>query len=829
LGSLAFAHVAAQGLAFIVSIAVTRTLGVEPYGVFVFGFAFPSWFVILVSLGLDSVMTVDVAADRRRASEYLTAVAATRIPLLLIAVLALWTSLQFLLVDPFARTVVFVLGIANLVSVYNGTFDSVFRAHERMDVSASIMVAERAISAGTVLVLLALGQGLLAVSLCYLLSVLLATALSLVLLKRRFTWFARSPDLRVVRRVLRRALPFALATLVGAFMYSTGPVLLTLFRGPTATGHFNAAFVLVLALMAPLQIYNQVFLPRMSRLHHGSPAALASALRRTQRLCFAFGLPIALAGSLYAEPLVVGLYGEAFRDSAAVFSVLVFVLVVATASIGAGAALAATDRAYLALRFGVFGALLNVVLCLLFIPPLGPLGAAVAILVALGVMDAFMVSATNRLIAPYAIVDTTARSAGAGGVMLLALFALARPPLLAAIALGAAIYFGTLLAVRGMTREDIGILLEVARGAFIPKERLRLGDLAKAFRSFAEKDNGGRSTLHETFARRMANDPEVLKITGGARQGQPIPFLFFAAVHYLLLKGSTHELAEFYPDLAPNPRTGDPYPAFRSFCLEHASELQHLIASRLVQTNEPQRSASLLPAFEHVARRADRRPLALVEIGSSAGLNLLWDRYSYTYGEGRECGEPTSRVRLACKLVGPAVPPLPSDMPEVAFRRGIDLNPVDHVDPDATLWLRSLLEPEQTMAHARLREALALARANPPTIVRGDAVEVLPGVLRAAPADAVLCIFHSFALAQFTPESRQRVLDEIARAGAKRDLFLISIEYSWEVDRTRIVVTEFKAASSRTAVLGYTDSRGTWVEWVATDGGLEAPFGTGAG
>ena len=376
---------------------------------------------------------------------------------------------------------------------------------------------------------------------------------------------------------------------------------------------------------------------------------------------------------------------------------------------------------------------------------------------------------------------------------------------------------------------DVGVLAEVLRGAFISQERRRLRDLSRSFRAFAEKDCAGNSPLHERIAARIANDSELLKIAAGAREGQPVAFLFFGAVHYLLLKETAHELSTFYPDLTSSPRTDDPYPAFRSFCLEHGSEIHRLVASRLVQTNDPQRSCSLLPALEYIERQVGGRPLALVEIGASAGLNLLWDRYSYDYGDGRRYGEPSSLVGLSCKLLGPHPPPLPATPPAVAFRIGIDLNPIDIEDADSILWLRALVSPEQRATAAILGKALSLARQDPPRIVRGDAVEVLTAVLRRVPAGAILCIFHSFALAQFTEEGRRRLMDEIASWGAKREVFLVSIEYSWEVDRTEIVVTHFNGASSLRAVLGYCDSHSTWLKWIAAGSGLEAPFGSEAG
>lgn len=463
-GAMVLAQLAAQGLALVVSLAVTRTLGVEPYGVFVFGFAFPAWFILFVTLGLDYVVTIDVAADRKRASAYLTAVAAIRIPVSLLTIAALWVSLQVVLNDPFARSVVFVLGIANVLSAYNATFDSQFRAHERLGYSALVAITERGIATIGVLALLMLGRGLMEISIVYVLSAAVSTALSLVLLRRRFTWFARRVDFPLVKALLRRAFPFALATLVAALMYSTGPVLMTFLAGPRGTGIFNAAFTLLLALAAPLQIYNHVILPRMSRMHHHSPAELPVLLRRTQRLFFALGLPVVVVGVLYAEAIVVGLYGGAFSGSGPVFAVLVLVLAVATASLGAGTALGATDRAALELRFGAVGAASNVVLCLVLIPPLGPTGAAWAFLAGTAVIAVLRLWATSRLIELYRVVETTGRTIAAGAVMLIALTVVPLSTPFAAVAMAAPVYVLALLATRGATREDLRMLAAFVRG-----------------------------------------------------------------------------------------------------------------------------------------------------------------------------------------------------------------------------------------------------------------------------------------------------------------------------------------------------------------------------
>src|SRR5881396_3210485 len=114
----AFAQLVAQVLTLLVSVVLARKLGVAVYGVFVFGFAFPGWFLLLVSLGLDDVMSIQVAADRSRASRYLTLVSLLRLLLAAFAILALWVGTQLVLDDPTARTVTLILGVSSVVTTY---------------------------------------------------------------------------------------------------------------------------------------------------------------------------------------------------------------------------------------------------------------------------------------------------------------------------------------------------------------------------------------------------------------------------------------------------------------------------------------------------------------------------------------------------------------------------------------------------------------------------------------------------------------------------------------------------------------------------------------
>ena len=148
--------------------------------------------------------------------------------------------------------------------------------------------------------------------------------------------------------------------------------------------------------------------------------------------------------------------------------------------------------------------------------------------------------------------------------------------------------------------------------------------VAERYRHFAEREARGRSPLYERFALGVAGDPELLELLESLPPAKQQPNLLFAVVLYL---GGRQ------PDFG----------AFRRFVLEHADQVVAAMLARRTQTNEVGRCALLLPLLARLAG-----PLALVEVGASAGLCLLPDRYAYDYG-GTIVGDPGAPLRLACQ------------------------------------------------------------------------------------------------------------------------------------------------------------------------------------
>jgi hypothetical protein len=220
----------------------------------------------------------------------------------------------------------------------------------------------------------------------------------------------------------------------------------------------------------------------------------------------------------------------------------------------------------------------------------------------------------------------------------------------------------------------------------------------------------GRSLLYVELCRRFAEDAAVAAIVG-EELGWDVPLRLLGGLHYLVLGGEA--------------RWDDPLE-------RHAPFLREFVRTQRVQTNEVQRSWVLLPGFLRAAELLGAEELDVVELGPSAGLNLVWDRYRYIYEAG-EWGPVDAPLRLSGRERTTVPERLLARVPRVQRRVGIDVAPVDVTTNEGARLLESFVWAGQEERVARLRRAIEVVRANPPELVRGEIGEELPRVLRNRP------------------------------------------------------------------------------------------------
>ena len=311
-------------------------------------------------------------------------------------------------------------------------------------------------------------------------------------------------------------------------------------------------------------------------------------------------------------------------------------------------------------------------------------------------------------------------------------------------------------------------------------------DVVRTYRAFARMEAHGRSPSYEALAEAAAADPGIMNFVASLPATKHQPNLLFAAARYLL--GRPAGIG-----------------SLRGLVGSSGAEFAAVMLTRRTQTNEPARCAVLLPALAQLPE-----PLALIDVGASAGLTMLFDRYSYDYAGHRLTGADPDAPTLRCQPEGPV--PLPRRIPEIAWRIGLDLNPLDVTSDDDVRWLTCLVWPDEDDRAERLAAAIRTARRAPPTVIQGDLLSDLPDLVARAPAGATVVVCHSSVLGYVPAGQRGQFADTVRGLGV-----------TWLTNEAPGVVpgTEAPARDDQMTVvardghpLAYGDSHGARLRWL---------------
>lgn len=291
-----------------------------------------------------------------------------------------------------------------------------------------------------------------------------------------------------------------------------------------------------------------------------------------------------------------------------------------------------------------------------------------------------------------------------------------------------------------------------------------LDETVETYRRWALVESRGLSPTYERLVLAVADDRPVLELLQQVDRPRRQPNLLLGALRWHGV--DVHDPATCL-----------------TWVVDHPELVLDVLRTRRTQTNEAARCALLLPALAQVAARS-AGPLALVEVGSSAGLCLLYDEWGYRYevedaaggAAVHALGRGDGPVTITCAVTGPA--PLPVAVPPITWRAGLDLHPVDPLDPDARRWLQALVWPEHAERAERLEAALEVAAAVHPDVRTGDMITDLAPLIEEARASAqalapgagpaTVVVTHTAALVYLAAADRDRVRAAIADAGAHR-------------------------------------------------------------
>jgi hypothetical protein len=304
----------------------------------------------------------------------------------------------------------------------------------------------------------------------------------------------------------------------------------------------------------------------------------------------------------------------------------------------------------------------------------------------------------------------------------------------------------------------------------------------------------GGSKLYASLARTYCDDPLVAAIVGEETRWEA-PLRLFGAVHYLELSGMVQQ----------------PWAKFRGVLEANRDWLTRFVAEQPVQTNEVQRCWGLLPAF---LAAVDGRPLDLVELGPSGGLNLFWDRYAYRYGEA-SWGDGSAGLLLSGRAEGGPPGSLFDRNVEVGRRIGIDRRPVDVMTDHGARLLEAFVWADQSERLERVRRAIDIARRDPPRLLEGDYVEVLPAVLAQRGLDRLTVVYHSVSTVYVSPAERRSIEEMLEADGRRGSLARVSYEVDPDAPTFHGFALDLDLWPGGRRRLARLDGHANSLEWVA--------------
>ncbi|MBD2841880.1 DUF2332 domain-containing protein [Erythrobacter rubeus] len=318
----------------------------------------------------------------------------------------------------------------------------------------------------------------------------------------------------------------------------------------------------------------------------------------------------------------------------------------------------------------------------------------------------------------------------------------------------------------------------------------QMREIARWYEWFSVHEAKGHSSLWADITAQVALDSEILEFLSDLPQPKRQPNLFLAS--YRSLFGTPAD-----------------WSTFRAQLLAEPTKVADRMRERSTQTNEPGRCAVLLPVLARL-----RQPLALIEVGASAGLCLLPDFYAYDYGQG-ELLPHGQKAPPLFKCAASANTPIPEKMPNIVWRAGLDLNPLDVCNAEEMAWLETLVWPGQEERLARLRKSSAIAQQQLPRVVQGNLSDDLETLLNDVPIGLTTVVFHSAVLNYLGTQKKRDDFERLVTATADH----------WISNESPKVLPQLAAkapAQSKDGFLlsldgrpvAWTDPHGAWLDWI---------------
>lgn len=456
-------------LHFILVIFVARYLGDVGFGKYSFAISFTMLFSVLVDMGLNILITREIARDKSKAGTYLGNALITKSILALVTFVVIGLAINLMHYPNVTITAVYIAGLALVFNTLASTLATTYQAFERMEYGAVINVSVGVLALGLTLFFMSLEYGFYAIMIVYLLQSIANLAMNAFLVLWKFVKPKFRVDKELGFNLFKAAIPMGLAGIFVTIYYRIDTVMLSAMKGDAVVGWYNAAYNLIFGLMFIQGSFNTAIFPVLSRLSSNSMNSLRMVYQRSFKYLFCMGLPIAVGATILAERIILPIYGPEYINAAGSLQILIWAIAFIFVNGLLGNMLIATNQQKLLAYIVGGGAGLNIVLNMLLIPALSYKGAAIAT-VASELFAFLLCSLTlSKLIAPSPLF--TVYKKPLLGVLIMGAFIVIFDflPIIALILLAAIVYIAALLIMRTFDQGDQNLLKQVLKGKLLER------------------------------------------------------------------------------------------------------------------------------------------------------------------------------------------------------------------------------------------------------------------------------------------------------------------------------------------------------------------------
>jgi O-antigen/teichoic acid export membrane protein len=457
-GALTLMHIVMMGLGLIFTVSLARCFGDVAFGKYSFAVAFTALFAVLMDLGFNQLTIREVARDKTLAKKYMGNILIIKLLLSLIFFALIVATVNLMHYPSDTKTIVYIFAASTILNSFGGLFRAVFHAFEKMEYDSLLTIIQQVIVVSIGLTLLFLGYNLIQVVSVFLLGGVINVVFSLIVTVKKFAKPEFEVDFAFWKRSIITAIPFGLTAIFVIIFVRIDTVMLSMMIGDAPVGWYNAAVTLILGLAFIPSVFLGAVFPVFSKFYTSSIDSLKNAYEKAFKYLFIILFPIGIGTTLLADKFILLIYGEQFIHSIIALQILIWWNVLGALNWLLGTVLLSINKQKLfAVSTGI-GAIFNVIANLFFIPIMSYVGASITTILTEIILFVLLFYYVSTYLYRLSLLKVTAKTIAAGIVMGIGIYYIQSFNVLMVVAIAIVIYFFALVALGGISREDITLI-----------------------------------------------------------------------------------------------------------------------------------------------------------------------------------------------------------------------------------------------------------------------------------------------------------------------------------------------------------------------------------